>query len=333
LAVLAVTAGNEASLRTQTAACAAGDVLAIPGGVYNMTAQWTVSKGIFIQYDSTVGGNSGGVRVNALSGQHGINIDNSAASISRLNLSRIKFTSGGGTSNGINFVAPGGSSFALSHFRAESCDCVNFSNGVFVDNSGSGTGGSAGLGTQFVFYDLDVSGSTSRGIVLKNLSVCEIENCEVNSSGLNGIWANACGNLGIRKSASEGNNTTNDTSEEGASQVLVKLSHGFAIDNLDIESLPTNAAAAKVGVCVSRCFGGSITALAVTQTGTTFYANSKGVYLFGGTRGMSKIDVITKQITTPIAKDVQSVLPPPEAMFTFQVSPYSEAFAGLQTSG
>lgn len=305
MAVLNVTAGDEASLRTVTAGAAAGDIIAVPAGTYNLTANWTVTKGVTIEPSRTTAGAAGPVTVAHSAARHGLIIDNSGGTIDRLTIRGIKLigngglASGGTTLDGISFA--GTVDKKLTNFRLEDVDLAGWRNGVsLVANETAGHEG-ASAGVYVTLAGCNVTESRTRGVVLRNCSMATVERCEINNSGQNGLWAQTCQNFRLLSSAVESNNTLLGTGAEGDAQVLIKLCHAFSVHGLDIEGMPQTGTATATGVCVSNCYSGSIHGLSVYAT--AFRANQYAVRFVNNARHVRVGPFVVNYITEPVSRD------------------------------
>ena len=323
MALLAVTAGDEASLRTVTAGAVAGDVVAVPSGTYALTATWTVTAGVTIQPSLAVAGAAGPVNVTVNAARHGLVIDNSAATVNRLTLRGIRLTgSGGATLDGISFVGTAGKK--LTNCLIEGCDLSGWRNGISLVAADVGSG----AGVYVEVRGCDVSTNRVRGMHLTNLSMCAVRRCEMNGNGANGLYAQSCINFSLHESASEGNNTLNGTTLEGDAQVLIKTCHAFTVGALDVESMPTAVGTCKVGLAVANCYGGAVIGYNVAQT--AYQPDSVGLRLSNGSRAVRLDQMTYSYITTPIALDASSVFPEVSLRTVVQVAPSTLTLDGLQ---
>ncbi len=242
--------------------------------------------------------------ITGMASQHIFQVTNAGASgadLKRLQIEDMTLVGNATGLDGISIVGTAGKGKYTGVLIAN-VDISACRNGVAVSMPNIG----ADAMVYLVMDGMTITGSRARGVTIANVSMARMQSCEVNSSTQNGIFASICPNFQIVSCASETNNQGLGSGIEGDAQVLIKLCHSFTVLGLDMENLPTAAAATKTGLVISNCTGGSLSGVNVIQGGSQIYPNSIGVHLVNSARAIQIGSITASYIAHPIYYDRSS---------------------------
>lgn len=233
---------------------------------------------------------------------NGFNITNPGVSLDGLLIQDLALVGNGTTSlRGIKFVGSPGKAISYATFRGLAIS--GMLDGINLDNSASL------LGEHNLIEECDVTTCNQIGVWLDGCSMARLRGINANACQLNGLRAINCTNLLVLNCAAQGCNTGNEAPGStfgGGAQMLIKLSHQFAVQGFDVESMPTAAAAGKVGLVISNCNGGSIHGYNVAAGSSVMVSDTYGIRGIQGTRGIRVGGMQHSWITNPLWHDKTS---------------------------
>jgi hypothetical protein len=252
------------------------DVIEVPKGNYDGADDITLSRG-----DITIvgeGPSNSVVRITADNAVNCLKISTAGGSLSNISIRDLGFsTTVANPSNVLDGIAwDGTASTTLTLVAVQRC----------------GFSGKLREGLRLAGADAAHTGTAIR-----------LEGLSATGSRKAGIRLDFCTAPMLYSNRVTGCNSSNGTAVDTDAQVLLKSCGAFSVVCLDVETLPTNVAATKTGLCLSACYGGDVLGYACVQGGTTFFANSIMLNYLNGSRGVTWRGLNWSYITTPVGID------------------------------
>lgn len=309
MAVISVADGaTEATTRTAIETTAAdGDTVEFAGAI-----SYTLAGGPFLVADKAIRIVAKGpraVKITAKAGaaQEIFRVTNSgapgASTLGRLEFIGMSMIGDAASTDAVSITGTAGKG-KYSQVKFRDCTMSGFRDAINVSMPNIGADAMVHLGID----DCEITSNRRYGLNLSNVTMARIAGGEINGCADVGVRAITCPNIWLGAGlAVEGNNTGNNpvsSTGEGGQQVLLKLCHGFVVDGIDIEALPTAAAAGKQGILISNCNGGTVVMASVSSGDQTqFLVGTNAIRAVLSSRGIRVLGLLHAYMQNPVSWD------------------------------
>lgn len=280
MSAIEVFSGDAAGLRTAIETMAQdGDTVLVQKGTYAFTTQLTISKRIQIVGE----GRQDTILSWGVSSSSGLVIDNTAArSDIRLRDMAVRATPGDTHPvHGLLWQDQGlGTN---SDLTVDNCEFSGWQKGVLLQ----GDSGTPVYSNRFVMRQVRALNNRQEGFRIDTCNMLSLTDCLASGNGTAGFIFQSIVGLRIAGMKSDGNNTGLGSSEESNAQGLLKACHGFTVNGIRFENLPTSGM--RTCLTVSNCRAGHIGGMSISTP--TYNASNRGLRLTSGTRALSLMPI------------------------------------------